>query len=236
MVVATAAFVQVVLVNICYDVPVKLLSLHLLLQCIFLLVAERERFFAFFLNKAATPSNTYNVLFNAGWLRIGRLFLKASFFFLFVAVVSYNQVERNKKESRENDPKKVAILPGRYNVQKYLVNNQPLIAPADSLRRSIVFRPNGTANFNIVDSLFFNLDSRGYFFYTPDTASRSIHFKLAPTRSEDAFVFNYQLTGNNMLVLDGWVRKDSVHIEMLRDVNQFPLANRPFHWMSETVP
>lgn len=235
LVVSIVAFVHVVLLNFCYDIPVKLLSLHLLLQCLFLLVPEHKRFTGFFLNRSTTPSQTFHITLNIKWMRFGRLLLKGMFIFLFIGLASYKLV-KEKIITAQKTVEEPGIIPGKYNVQIYLVNNEPRIAPADSLRRSIIFRPNRTATFNIMDSLFFNKEALGFFYFTPDTNSSKIKFKLAPTRSDDAFVLKYQTIGANRLVLDGWVRKDSLHIELERDMNQFKLFKKPFHWMSETVP
>ncbi len=235
LLVAVVVLAQVVLLNFCYDIPVKLLSLHLLLQCMFLLVLERRRFLDFFLNRVAAPSQTFYLVLNARWLLVGRILLKGIFVFIFIGVVAFLQLKELIK-SGQNKEVGAVIMPGRYNVQVYLVNNEPRIAPADSLRRSIIFRPNGTATFNIMDSLFFNRESLGFFHYIPDTASSMVRFKLAPTRSDNVFVLRYRRMGSDRLILDGWVRKDTLHIEMERDLNQFKLSKKPFHWMNESIP
>ncbi|MFL5250507.1 MAG: hypothetical protein ACJ79V_21995, partial [Myxococcales bacterium] len=49
---ATGAFLNVVMINLAYDVPVKLYALHLLLSCLFLLALDSRRLVGFlFLNR-----------------------------------------------------------------------------------------------------------------------------------------------------------------------------------------
>ena len=55
---ATGAFLNVVMINMSYDVPVKLYASHLLLACLFLLAWDAKRLFRFLVLNRATPMNS----------------------------------------------------------------------------------------------------------------------------------------------------------------------------------
>src|SRR5262249_5044073 len=70
-VISLAALTQVFILNMCYDVPVKLFSFHLLLGALFLLVPHMRRFADFFvLNRKVEPLKTIP-LFNRARLNRG---------------------------------------------------------------------------------------------------------------------------------------------------------------------
>jgi hypothetical protein len=68
--VAAGAFANVVMINMSYDVPVKLYASHLLLACIFLLAWDAKRLFSFLvLNRPASGTSLYEPYFGGKWQR-----------------------------------------------------------------------------------------------------------------------------------------------------------------------
>ena len=65
---ATGAFMNVVMINLAYDVPVKLYASHLLFSCLFLLALDSRRLIGFLvLNQAAPPTpRTTRISFGRG--------------------------------------------------------------------------------------------------------------------------------------------------------------------------
>lgn len=60
LIAATAAFVNVVMINLAYDVPVKLYASHLLVSCVLLLAFDAKRLIdVLVLNRAAAPTALY---------------------------------------------------------------------------------------------------------------------------------------------------------------------------------
>src|SRR4051812_13946636 len=61
---ATGAFMNVVMINLAYDVPVKLNAAPLLFACLFLLALDAKRLLNFLvLNRPAPPTAAYNLTF-----------------------------------------------------------------------------------------------------------------------------------------------------------------------------
>jgi hypothetical protein len=78
--VATGVFLNVMMLNLCYDIPVKIYSMQLTFVALFLLANESKRIIDFFiLNKPAAANSLYQFNFNKKWQRWTRIGLKALF-------------------------------------------------------------------------------------------------------------------------------------------------------------
>ncbi len=87
--VAAGAMLNVMLLNFCYDVPVKLYSAHILLMSLFLLIPNaRALIRLFFLQQPANLEGVWVPRFERRWLRIAAAVLQV----LVVASVLYNNV------------------------------------------------------------------------------------------------------------------------------------------------
>ncbi|HUQ82045.1 MAG TPA: hypothetical protein VM076_12925, partial [Gemmatimonadaceae bacterium] len=74
---ATGAFANVVMINLAYDVPVKLFASHLLFSCLFLLALDSKRLVPFlFLNRAIGPTHAYDATYARPWQRWGSYAVK----------------------------------------------------------------------------------------------------------------------------------------------------------------
>ena len=74
---STGVTLNIVLLNFCYDVPVKLFSLHLLTMSIFLTIPDWSALWRFFvLHQAAEPKGVWVPPFTRRWLRNAATFCK----------------------------------------------------------------------------------------------------------------------------------------------------------------
>ena len=118
---AAGVFTNVLAMNIAYDIPVKLFSLHLLIICLILLAFEYRRIINFFiLNRNAENGNLYEIKFPKKWMRIaalaGKLIFIGNFFFLEMHN-GYNQYAQEKLI-----PDSKPIRSGMYDVTTYVLN------------------------------------------------------------------------------------------------------------------
>ena len=85
LVVGLAVFTNVMVLNLCYDIPVKIFSMHLVVYNIYLLANDIKRLLNFFIfNKAVNPNTIHHISFTKKWMRITRIVLKLAFLGLFV--------------------------------------------------------------------------------------------------------------------------------------------------------
>jgi hypothetical protein len=74
---AMGAFLNVVMINLSYDVPVKLFSMHLFFCSVFLLALDARRVLGFMvLNQAVPPTNAYVPRYAQRWQQWGAVAVK----------------------------------------------------------------------------------------------------------------------------------------------------------------
>jgi hypothetical protein len=231
--IGTAVFINVMMLNLCYDIPVKLFSMNLVLLCLYLVANEYKRMACFFvLNKPAACCSVYDQPLTKKWMRISRIVIK-----LAIVCLLCKSFYDNLEFYRESNIAKIYkdFKPGIYDVAQYAVNKDtlpPLLT--DSIRwKDLIIENNGMGSINAKDSLLRKRYGRVYFNFTVDTAQPVIHFKKFPQDTSDLYTFRYTLPDDNTIQLWGKQRNDSVFIELKRSARHFQLAEKQFHWLSE---
>jgi hypothetical protein len=221
-----ADLIQVFLLNMTYDVPVKLLSFHLILMTLFLLAPELSRLANFFfLNRTVGPS-TQPQLFRT--LRANRIALALQILFgiYLVGVNTYSSWTGwyASGEGRIKSP-----FYGIWDVDQLTIDGQlrpPLLTDHDGWRR-VIFDFPASVNFQGMDDSF-----AGY------GASINVHERtIALTKGTDKnwkATFTFQRLAPDQLTLDGTMDNHRIRMQLqLVDRNRFPLVNRKFHWIAE---
>ena len=235
LMVAAGAFLNVLLINLSYDVPVKLYASHLLLGCAVLLALDARRLFTFLvLNRAAPGTAAYEPHYTRPWqhraARAAKLVTVLLFFGLPV-VTSWNNARSLAARPRGPFP------PGVYEVRRFARNGDtlpPLLA--DSLRwRDVIFDNAGQGSVNTADPVFWQRYRRGYFRYAADTARRTVAVWKTSARLDSVPLFTMRYAQPDSATVRLWarVRGDSVYAELVRTRRHFQLAERQFHWLSE---
>jgi hypothetical protein len=231
---ATAVFINVMMLNLCYDIPVKIFSMQIVFMCLFLVANEFDRIICFFiLNKPAASSGTYDRRFPKRWMRITRIVLKSVF--ILVAVVW--QINNMWEYYKSTIPKVVAqpIRTGVYDVAVYALNKDSIpFSPSDSLRwKDVIFDVAGAGSVKSADTLFRQRYRRGYFSYSADTLNHLLTIKKFPGDSIPLLLLRYEIPDSNTVFLRGRQRTDSLYVVLKRTNRHFQLAEKQFHWLSE---
>jgi hypothetical protein len=218
---------NIMAINYCFDVPVKLLSTTLVVMALFLVAKDFNRLINFFfLNKPTAPANITRPIFRRKWQNIATIFLKYGLI-AYVLIVTITQSLDAMKQYGDGAPK--PPLYGIYNVEKFILNKDTVPPLAtDSLRwnKLIVSYP-GYAFIKMMN------DSTQGFAFKPDTAARRINMfdYRDPTQNS---IFYYSFPQKDVLLLTGILNNKTATIEMRKyDLNKFPLVNRGFHWVNE---
>ncbi|MGC1106380.1 MAG: hypothetical protein WA876_07565 [Candidatus Acidiferrales bacterium] len=218
---------QVFMLNMTYDVPVKLLSGHLILISLFLLAPEAKRLAnLFFLNRTAPPSSQ-QPLFQS--VRANRIALAAQILF-GVWLVSANlygsiSVYRVYGPHRPKSP-----LYGIWNVEDFTLDGQshaPLTTDAARWRRLIFDYPQ-YASIQGMDE-----DSSRLYGAKIDVNAKTLSLT---SRTDKDWKANFSFTqpAPSQLVLDGVMAGHKVHAQLeLFDRSKFLIVSRGFHWISE---
>jgi hypothetical protein len=232
---AAAVFGNVMMMNLSYDIPVKLYSTHIFVMCLVLLAFDYKRLIYFFIqNKQTVPSNLYQVSFPEKWMRAAKWVLKLGFVYLMVILQTQNSFSYYKEVHSRTEIH--PIKDGVYEVSKFAVNHDTIpYSYADSVRWNDVIFDKGDGSIKTTDTIFRQLYRRGYFKYKADTSKNTIEFTKTNwlMQSIPLFKLTYKIPDSNTIRLYGMIRKDSIFAELKRTSRHFQLAEKQFHWLSE---
>ena len=215
---------NIVALNFCYDVPVKLFSSNLLLMAIFIAVPDMRRLINFFFrNKAVSAVNNQPKSYKR-WMKITWITVKI----LLIGAVLYSTTSRVWGEYRnygdEGNQKKPLF--GIYDVTKFVRNKDTLPPLAtDTLQwKQLNLAFNDYATIKMMnDSL------KRYNFIVNSTINTVTLFEYShPGYKSILYYFKPDATH---LILAGKLKDDSVYILMKKiDIR---LINHGFHWINE---
>lgn len=217
---------QVFMLNMTYDVPVKLLSFHLILLSLFLLAPDAKRFANMFFLDRPTPASADRPLFRtASANRIGLVVQVLAGAFLIGANL-YGSVSAYKVygAGRPKSP-----LYGIWNVEDFALDGQtrpPLLTDAARWRRIVFDFPQFATIYGMdEESQSYRADI--------DANAKTIALKKFGDEKGKAN-FSFRRPDADHLILDGIMDDHKVHVELeLLDRSKFLLVNRGFHWVQD---
>lgn len=220
--IAASVFLNVMVLNLCYDIPVKLFSIHLFLFSNFLLLGDLNRLLNFFiLNKPVQPARRF--MLPKKWMRVTQTGLKVAFAILFLIMPLYGFFEGAAGSSVQKK-----LTTGVFAVDQFQGS------AVDSLRwKDVVFETTNSGSIQTADTLLRQRYRRGYFSYSLDTLNRTIAFKKFATDTVALFTMGYAMPDTNHILLRGKIRNDSINVALTRQKRHFQLMERQFHWVSE---
>jgi hypothetical protein len=228
---AFGVFLNVAVLNLSYDIPVKIFSIEMVAVSGYLLANEWKRIACFFLlNRPADACSIYHFPLRRRWMRIGRIVLKCCFLILAIGFTTAQTMELH---DYYNNKTYEALKPGLYDVSTQSINGAELL-PTDSLRwKDVALDGKRSGSMKTADTSFDRIYGRGYFVYDVDTAQRTMELRRM---SNDNLVasLHYIQPDTASIMLSGRYKGDSVQVMLKRSPHQFQLAERQFHWLSES--
>ncbi|MEO7309736.1 MAG: hypothetical protein ABIX01_05020 [Chitinophagaceae bacterium] len=217
--------VNIFAMNMCFDIPVKLFSAHLVFFATYIAAGDVSRLFTFFFtNKpASTRENTFyfaNSNRRQQWTWLKWIVL------LFILYTNYADTKKGYYEYGMGKPKQP--LYGIYNAEYKIVNNDtiPLIYKDTTNWKQLILSSKGYARVKLLN------DSLRWYVFNVDTLKHSIG--LYP---EEDTVAKYQMSytvNKDLLTIAGRMKTDSVVMQFRRyDETKFLLNSRGFHWVNE---
>jgi hypothetical protein len=235
--IAAAAFMNVAILNLSYDIPVKIFSIQLVVCCLFLLANEMERILCFFVyNRPAGTCTIYHYDYPKKWMKVSRVVLKSAFIIVTLGFVIWESLDWQKQYSARTEG--MLFKAGMYDVVHYAVNNDT-IAPllTDTLRwQNIVFDTKTRGSIGTRDTAFRRAYNRAYFSFKADTVKHSfkIYRSLMDSTSLIA-ALNYKFEDENTIAFWGHRKTDSLFFRLQRSPHNFQLAEKQFHWLNEST-
>ena len=218
---------NIMAINYCFDVPVKLLSTALVLMSLFLILKDVKRFSNFFFfNKQAEPANLTPHRFKAKWKNITLSSIKYILIAYTVIFDLYGAIDAEKKYGGKA---RKPPLYGLYDVKTFIKNKDTLKPlTTDTFRWSKLAVSNEG---NVL--IKFMTDSTGYFAFKVDSVKKKI---VMHTYADTVhkYLLSYDSPKKDSLVIRGAYKKDSIIVGLRKmDVNKFLLVRRGFHWVNE---
>ena len=214
---------NVTIMNLTYDIPVKLFSIHLVLMAFILLVANGKRVLNFFLKNEATEKLLYiNYIKNKSFLKIIRFFKKVAIILIPILVTlqcffNFKATEQLRSNSE---------MRGIWETKIFIKQNDTL-APllTDSFRwRYLIIDYKKKA---VVKKMN---DTIERYSFEENTETKEVVFKSSI--DSVAQKFTYSISNSNELKLKG----DHLNISFKRiPISKFRLLNRKFHWVNEST-
>lgn len=218
---------NVVIMNFCYDVPVKLFASHLLFLSFFIAAPDAKRLYTFFVQNQTVPAAAIQPPFKEAKTNSTLYAVK----FVLAVVIVYSMIGNTKRKYYYYGDGAFTKAPlfGLYNVETFIKNGdtlQPLITDTSQWRAlNIVY--NRQATLRIMN------DSIKVCHLIIDTTKKNLRLVEDKDSTYKAF-FSYSLPNSTHLLLTGKVNEDSVFIQLQKqNWQQFRLINRGFHWINE---
>jgi hypothetical protein len=215
---------NVVMLNFCYDVPVKIFSLHLVIFGILLLVPNAKAVFDFFiLNKSTILSDYYFPVAFAQYKReiiIIKSLLIGGFVLVFV-VMSFQRMQKYGDNSPQSP------LYGIYKAEVFILNKDTLPPlTTDTIRWNKLLIGKSR-----IQTILMN-DSLENYIAEIDTTQKEISVKLFPDTLKK-YKVDYSVNDNTLVIKGNW-KNDSIIVNLRKvDISKYPLISRGFHWVNE---
>jgi hypothetical protein len=227
--VAAAAMLQVWMLNMCYDVPVKLYSFQLLVESVFLTAPYLPRLLELLVFQSSPKPRTTPPLFAGKKANRAALAVQISFGLIllgYAVVVTYGDAHDPRGLLATRPP-----LYGIWNVEEFSVDGQvkpPLLTDTTRMRRLIFQNP----QYLVIQPM----DGPGvYYQLSLDADKQAMEIKKrGQTDADWRADFTYQQPDPKQLVLDGEMDGHKIHAKLDRyDESKFLLRSRGFRWSQD---
>ncbi|MES2514798.1 MAG: hypothetical protein V4580_11670 [Bacteroidota bacterium] len=221
-----AVMFNVVMLNFCYDVPVKLHSTQLALLAFIIIICNGHVLWSAVWSNKAVATVNYKPLFQKKWLKITAMIINGLAIFYFIAYngYKYHQLAYELGISAPKTP-----LYGIYKPTQYIVNNDTMgLHSHDDQWKYLILEYPGFATVKTLK------DSEFYFELSVDTIKKTMIVNLQNDTSHK-FQLSYNEINDSTLNLKGKLSTSIIDFTFRKiNLNSFTLTNRGFHWINET--
>ena len=223
--VCLAVTIEVFVLNMAYDVLVKLFSFHLVLFSLFLLATDARRMFSFFLSNRSTGASTQPPLFQSA--RANRIALVVQVLFgLFLIGMNLGTDIQTWFTRGGGRPK--PSLYGIWDVEQMTIDGQvrsPLLTDYDRWRR-VLFDYTTSTSFQRMDDNFVRFGS------SINDQGKTITLTKPGSPNWKASL-TFDRPTHDQLTLEGTMDGHKIQMKLnLFDRNKMTLVSNGFHWIT----
>lgn len=213
---------NVVALNFCYDVPVKLYSVHLWLMAVFLLLPDARRLADFFVFHRAIPAASVPRLPIAPRWRMAAKLLKFGMAGLIVFTTTKSGYDgwRLWGDGAVKDP-----IEGAYEVERFVENGLAVPTSVETRWRRVAI-----SKFRLGVRRMNDTSER----YRAELDSKKSTLIVWPDTSAVRDTLAFAWADSAHLAVTGVLRGDSIQVHMQKmNPSSFLLMSRGFHWVNE---
>ena len=227
--IAFGVMLNVFLMNMSYDIPVKIFSFRLVVLAGFLVALDYKRLLnLFILNRATLPQSSLPH-FPMRWANTTTTIVKLVAIVGGVGFMIFNNIQ-DKAMYGDTAPK--PAMYGIYEIDTFIRNNDTIPAILnDTIRwRYLVIERESVNIFHMKTSQYDDLD---YFEVKTDSIKKEMVFSNYDDSTKVGSL-RYSKMGKNKYTFKGVLKNDSIELHTIRtDEKDYMLTNRGFRWVSE---
>ncbi len=228
-IVCFVAMANVVLIDIAYDVTVKMFAIHLTLMVMVLLLDDAKRLFNVLLfNRATSPHRELPLINNPKYRIPGYVVKTLLIGYILIATLQFSGGIRDTRISnREN-----AVLHNKYVVDQFVINQDtlpPLKGDANRWDEMMVGSSYSPTRMSVKD-----MTGRSRFYvYEADTVNKTFVF-YSRRDSTDRYEMRYTQPSEEQFIMDGIHKTDTLHIEMkIFSREDYGLGSGKINWVRD---
>lgn len=226
-IILTISMINVVLIDIGYDVRVKMFAIHLLVMNIILLSVNFKRMFTFFvMNKVSKPVNDQPLFFNNSYRNVGYLLKGALLIYFIVSCfISFNErIEAHKGNSYISMSK-------FHEITVQLINGE--IIPKTNENRWNSISINGNSNRPETLKITTIDNAQSIYSFVADTIQKTINFN--PLNGTESYNLQYEELPNKNFIFKGYsTLGDSIWIRTKsKSIKDYPLTSNGIKWVTD---
>lgn len=221
------AMTNVFILNMSYDVPVKLYSFHLLAMGVFLILPEMRRLSQFFVFNQFTEPAPTELRFRRNWLYRSSLIVQLVLGLFFGGNALYT-AHRQLKSFVSGEFSINPLLHGPWAVDEFAVDGQPRppLLTDDTRWQKAIFDARTFFTIQGMDGKLLRFPSK------IDTDKKTIELSKRTDPKWKASLA-YALPTPETMMIDGQLGGQKVHIKLHRLDGKYLLNTRGFHWINE---
>jgi hypothetical protein len=221
---AFGMLVNIVITDLCYDVPAKIFSIHLLILSVLIGAGEIKTVYSFFI--LHSHSQLPPIQGSESKYRLARGISKGLLISGCIIFSSYHYLEHaftNGVYAKQNK------IDGLYKTELFVIENDTLAPIAtDSIRWKSLIISRGISRVTKMT------DSTEIFNIVTDSLSSTITFSLE-NHTEQNYKLNYDDDKGKFKLKGIWKGKKVNAIFTKKTYKDYPLIKRGFHWVNESV-
>lgn len=217
---------NVFMLNVAYDVPVKLFSAQLMLMGLYIAMIDRKAIIGLLLFQKSEKITPWPPFFKTPIKNYILLTVQV----LLVFYMFQSQIDRGLTSRKQYGVlREKSALYGLYDVMDFVQNGDtipPLLTDDFRWQRVIFDDPSRAIVIHMDDRL-------KYYSGAIDTVDQTVMFSIGRDSLKKDYLFNYEKLEDG-LTLNGILEQDTLNMRLKTyDLSNFYLTNRSFHWVNE---